>query len=493
MEKIFVRGPRFLDEKGRERIFNGVNFVYKGCRPGEDGVIHYQTDLNGELLDRLVARGINLLRLGVTWAGIEPECGKYNTVYLDEVKEVLRLCESRGVYVYLDWHQDLFSCYCSVDGDGAPKWACPRSKKPRPHYIIWAEAYVFGTAVRHAFDDFWNNVPVNGRGLRDRFCDMLQYTVRYFSEFSCIMGYDVFNEPFPGSDGPKLFRNIVANAAATILLSKRVDKKFLLERIRQFDVMGALSVADDPIVYHGVIDRAAKRLNRFDVGVYYDFLCAAGAAIRKAGGEGVLFMENSYFSNLGIPCLTPNVVYADGTPETQLAFAPHGYDITVDTPLTNTASTNRVSFIFNEHKNKQQRQNLPVVVGEWGGMVPGSDEYPALEFLISLFDQNRWSQTYWHYHEGFADNGIMKVLSRPYPQSVAGEIRSYGYDRQRKEFHLSYFGSPDIKAPTLIYLPQKPTKIYSTKKYILKPVGDACLLQVYAGKGHCCVTAEFDG
>jgi hypothetical protein len=132
-----------------------------------------------------------------------------------------------------------------------------------------------------------------------------------------------------------------------------------------------------------------------------------------------------------------------------------------------------------------------VLVGEWGGMVPGGERYPALEHLIDLFDKNKWSQTYWHYLQDIKINKIMDVLSRPYPQAVAGKIKRYGYDRKTGVFDLSYTGDGALHAPTVIYLPKAPKKIFSTKSYTLKETDGAYLLQVHAGKGECAVKVEF--
>ena len=495
MNQIVTSGTRFIDDKGRERIFNGVNYVYKGVETDENGalcdVIHYKDHLTDELLSALAAKGVNVIRLGCTWAGIEPEMTRYNMVYLSEYKAAAQRCAKYGIYVFLDWHQDLYSPFCFRWGDGAPKWACKYTKRPKKARFIWAEGYFFDRNVQRCFDAFWNNEEVQGRGLRDRFCDMLTFVANYFADCDNILGYDVFNEPYPGTAGGKIFRNIVANGAGTLLLSANVDRKKLLADAKKKDVMAMLSVADDPTVYRGVIGNAEKTLTEFDTGVYYDFICAAAAAIRRATDKGVVFMENSYYSNTGIPCRTPHAVLPDGKKEPHLAFSPHGYDITVDSPLTNEASPHRVDFIFAEHKRKQERMGIPVLVGEWGGMVPGGDAYPALEHLIDLFDANRWSQTYWHLLEDMPNTKIMEVLNRPYPQAVAGTIKRYGYDRKNGVFDLSYTGDAAVKAPTLIYLPKEPKKVFSTKAYTLKKENGAVILQVNAGKGECAVKVEF--
>ncbi len=486
MNTISVSGKRLIDEYGRERIFNGVNFVYKGVEKDEDSVIRYKTDITPERLSALRKKGINIIRLGLTWAGIEPEMGVYNTEYLDGYKKVLELCKKHEMYVFVDWHQDLFSYFCSTPGDGAPKWACIHTKKSSDPLFIWAEGYFFHKDVHQSFDDFWCNTPVAGKGLRDRFCDMLTYTVEYLKDCDCIIGYDVFNEPFPGTPGGKIFRTLVKSGVQTILFNKRVDRKGLISDALKKDVMAMLSVADDPKVYNKIIEDAKEMLYEFDTKRYYPFLVAAAEAIRKADKTGIIISENCYYSNLGIPCSVPRIVYKDGTREENHIFSPHGYDITVDTPLTNNASPYRIDFIFNEHKRTQERMDVPVLVGEWGGMVPGSDEYPALEHLIEKFDKNKWSHTYWHYYIDFESSKIMDIISRPLPIAVAGTIKSYSFDRKQKLFTLSYTGSSDIKAPTLIYLPSEPKKVYSTKKY---KYSDG-VLSVYAGKGECIVKVE---
>lgn len=486
MNTISVSGKRLVDEYGRERIFNGLNFVYKGVEKDENGVVRYKTDITEERLVALKEKGVNIIRLGLTWAGIEPEMGEYNLTYLDEYKEILKLCEKHEIYVFIDWHQDLFSNFCCLSGDGAPKWACKHTKKSRPHKIIWAEAYFFYQDIHKSFDDFWTNADLDGRGLRDRYCDMLTFTVDYLKDCNAVIGYDIFNEPFPGTPGGKLFRTLVKSGVGTILFNKRVDRQGLITNAMKKDVMAMLSVADDPKVYHSIIDDAKDMLFEFDTKRYYPFLVAAAEAIRKADKTGIIISENCYYSNLGIPCSVPRIIYKNGEREENHVFSPHGYDITVDTPLTNNASPYRVDFIFDEHKRTQERLGVPVIVGEWGGMVPGSEKYPALEHLIAKFDANKWSHTYWHYFEGFENNEIMNVISRPMPQAVAGTIKSYSYDRKEKLFTLSYTGSSTIKAPTVIYLPSEPKKVYSTKGYKYKNG----ILQVYAGKGECIVKVE---
>ena len=472
MAGIRAEGRAFVDESGRQRIFSGVNYVFKGEKPAEDGVVHFENPLDDKALADLHAHGVNLIRLGFTWAGIEPEPGKYNETYLSEIREVIGRCASHGIDVYLDWHQDLWSGFGLGVGDGAPAWACLTDKKMKKPRFIWAEGYFFGGAVWECFDAFWQNKPLAGRGLRDRYCDMLEHTVRFMAGCKNVVAYDLLNEPYPGSLGGKVFRKLVKSAARTVLTHPKAKRAAALKSLLSRDVMGALSIVDDGEVYHAVIDPAEPLLRTFDTGVYYDFLCAAAAAVRRADPHGVIFFENSYYSNTGIPCSAPLPVYPDGTRETNVAFAPHGYDLTVDTPLTNVASTARVDHIFAEHRRKQLRQNVPVVVGEWGGMVAGGEEYPALEHLIALFDENAWSQTYWHYSREILDSRIFDILARPYPAAVAGRIAHFGFERESGVFTLEY-EAKTCDQPTEIYLPSAPKAVEATGTWRVEEDGAA--------------------
>ena len=52
--------------------------------------------------------GINCIRYGINWDGLEPEPGQYNESYLQEIDRRVRWAEENGIYLILDMHQDLF-------------------------------------------------------------------------------------------------------------------------------------------------------------------------------------------------------------------------------------------------------------------------------------------------------------------------------------------------------------------------------------------------
>merc|ERR1719503_247419 len=114
--------PIFVDSAGRERLFHGTNAVVKGPPYHPDGR-SFSTDISmaKEDFEWMQRLGLNVLRLGVLWAGVEPIQGQYNETYLDELEFIVNTAAEHGVYTFLDMHQDGLSEYFC--GEGVPGWA----------------------------------------------------------------------------------------------------------------------------------------------------------------------------------------------------------------------------------------------------------------------------------------------------------------------------------------------------------------------------------
>lgn len=443
MNKIFAKDKKFIDSSGREIIFSGVNVVDKSdYKIGEQKFPF----LNEDTIKKFNECGFNLIRLGFNWAKIEPDSGKYNDAYIESLGEIIDLCEKYGIYVFLDMHQDLFSSV--TNGDGAPGWAvCTDSFTSSPTKFVWAEDYFWGKACHRSFDNFWENKKVNGKGLQDWYADCWVYLVQKLGSKDAVIGFDIFNEPFPGSDGGKVFKKIIFGTAKTILFSKKVNRpKMIIDAISKDRVERVLSH-----ISYNVLNNATKGANdlikNFDEKYYYKFMKKITAAIRNSGSDKLIFLENSYYSNLGIPYSTPPIEFY-GKVDSQQVFAPHAYDFMVDTPEYKYASNDRVGGIFSEHKKSQSRLNMPVVVGEWGGFGSDGDEswLRHIEFLLKLFDENKWSNTYWQYMDSFFESPLMKVFIRPFPKAICGEIENYSYDYEQKIFTLCFNQDTDGKS-----------------------------------------------
>lgn len=110
---------QIVDEFGRTRFFHGTNVVMKESpwhRPMEwvPGV----SSFSEKDVQNLHDLGLNVVRLGHSWAGAEPERGSYNQTFLDIMKKQTKMAEDQGIYVLVDVHQDCLAQ--QLCGHGVP-------------------------------------------------------------------------------------------------------------------------------------------------------------------------------------------------------------------------------------------------------------------------------------------------------------------------------------------------------------------------------------
>lgn len=516
MERIFVDKTRFIDEYGRERIFSGINCVDKGA-PGKifKTKRKYTTPLKSEFIADFKRLGFNLVRLGIVWDAVETQPGQYNDEYLDKIVKLGKELEENGIYFYLDMHQDLYGP--KTGGDGAPAWATlTDGEKSERKWFVWAEPYFAGRAVSNAFRHFWNNDTVENKGLWEHYLAMWQHVISKFDGNTALIGYDFLNEPFP----PALIgKNIFA------MLLERVIKILNEEDGKQYKPLGINKILDEFAQRKGlriavtamlkeiktkerlkklvnilgtkegfaeIGAAAAETVRKFDEEYYTPFIYFMAKGIRKQTDKGIMFLENSYYSNLGIPYCAKPIEY-NGIREPQQAFAPHGYDLLVDSPLYRFASANRTDVIFNQHKLSQERLQMPVIVGEWGGSSNGIRWHAHLKHLLSGFEENLWSNTYWCFQKNLLTKKSLgiDVISRPYPQAVCGKILSSKYNRNSDTYSLEFNQEHDFDTPTQIYLHKKFKHISADGKYKIDSSGGGTLLKLFTEKGMHKLTVSF--
>lgn len=466
MNQIKVDGMRFTDEYGRERIFSGMNVVDKKDFDESNPGYGYPADKFP--FEEFRARGYDLIRLGFSWGAMEPQPGHYNEKLISDLCDFLDKCAEYGIYAYLDCHQDVYSSYCY--GDGAPRWATLTDKfVPRKQIAVWAEPYFYGKACFRAFDNFWDNVEYNRKGLQDYFADMWKHLADAVKDKPALFGFDFFNEPFPGADGGKIFRTLIKGVVKTSVTDKRVN---LLEmaKIGLFSKEKPKALDQyDGEVFRKISLECDKLVEHFDRDRYSPFVSKMATAVREVTDRGIMFMENNYYSNLGIPCCdTP--VTVNGLREAQQVFAPHAYDLMVDTPAYKYASNSRVGMIFDQHRATQERLGVPCIVGEWGSCAEGTGWYPHIRFLQDKFDSYKWSNTYWCYFDDILEQDFIKVLTRPRPKAVTGEIISYSYDYEYKSFTLKYNQEREYGAPTVIYVDRMPVTVRCNGEYTVNEI-----------------------
>ena len=449
-EFVTVRDAKFIDIEGRQVLLHGINVINKNKA---EGYVPWQTR---EDFARLRDWGMNCVRLGILWDGIEPEPGHYDEAYLKQIDARVQWAGDAGLYVMLDMHQDLFSVLYS---DGAPEWATLTDGKPHTHGEgVWSDAYFTSPAVQAAFDNFWANTPgPDGVGIQDRFALAWQVVAKRYADNPAVLGYDLFNEPNPGSKSPEAQMAMVVAFAR--LLRDKVGEQAPseLEIISQWmkpDGRAALMrYLDDTDMYTKVIDAVEPIYAAFETSQLMPMYQRVAEAIRAVDANHILFLETSMAANMGVRSAIEPVVGRDGQRDPRQAYAPHGYDLVVDTPYQTQASHDRIALIFQRHAETATRLGMPTLVGEWGAYGgANADILPAAWAVVRQFEKHLASETYWEYGHYAVDAAYKDVLARPLPLEVAGTLVSYKRD-ETGVFTCVWHEDPDVTAPTRVFLP----------------------------------------
>jgi len=461
MEQIIIQGKNFKDKAGRLRIFNGMNMVFKGEVSNKSGIKEYIPSWNDTTFRWLAENGFNLIRLGIIWDAIEPEPGKYSENYLDWVDKIIEKCNEYEIYVFLDMHQDLFSEKYS---DGAPGWATLDDGLAHFKGDLWSDSYLFSDAVKRAFDRFWANDKLeNGEGIQDHYAKMWGMLARRYARHKNLIGYDVMNEPFPGSSGLGVFVTLLTAFAQ--LTKREMSPEELMEFFaNEEEKLKLLAEIDSYELYSAMVDAARPATAGFEDEILDLFYKKVLREIKSNTIDGAFFLENSYFSNMGIKSRVKRI--DNDSPQ---VYSPHGYDLVVDSPAVCIASNQRVDVIFDNHRKVQEKLDVPVIVGEWGAHSKYTEGLGHIKHLLGKFDKFKWSHTYWAYFDGIEKAPVMDILRRPYPVAVPGEKINYGYDYDCRVFTLEWnCDSKDDEV--VVYVPEKPAKVSVTGDYIFEPL-----------------------
>lgn len=211
--------PTFRDALGREVYLRGWNVSgsvklasqgFKPFRSADDAARSF------ELMKRYT--GANFVRFTLSWEGVHPAPDQIDYAYLDAVIAQLREAFKQQIYVFLDFHTDLYSRYLFDEkspytGNGAPEWIIRGGQYPAskcsPVCAVWGQSLISNPAVRLAYKNFYDNAAIQTaageRHVQDEFIWQLQQVLSYFKkqltaeEFDWITGVQPMNEPIYGS------------------------------------------------------------------------------------------------------------------------------------------------------------------------------------------------------------------------------------------------------------------------------------------------------
>ncbi len=407
---------------GRVVVVHGFNLVAKvpTYEPGAAGFGEDDAAF-------LQAHGFTAVRLGVIVKGLEPTPGHFNESYLDSIASTVQLLASHGIYSLLDFHQDLLNE--KFQGEGLPDWMIQDDNLPAQPKAGFPGNYFAMPALWRAFDHLWRNAPgPQGRGLADWYAGAWAHVATRFRGNGAVLGYDLFNEPFPGSP-----------------------------YISCFPPVGCPT---------------------YDATLLRPFMAKVVHAIHVVDPGHVAFVEPWVTFDYSAP------TYLGATGDGATGFSFHPYCLAaLNLPVPNNKPMRSFCNKADEERGFRNAERQIAKSGE----VPLVSEFGAtsdkaeLQEILKLSDLHRMGWLNWAYCECGDPTGAGSVeslvydaakpptgsnvnqqnlatLDVPYPMTVAGTPRSFRYDPASRSFDLTYSTrSPTGKAlsglATVVHVP----------------------------------------
>jgi endoglycosylceramidase len=390
-------GRWFTDASGRVVALHGLNEVYKypPYYPSADG-------FGDDDATFLAANGFDAVRVGVIWKALEPQPGVYDDGYLDHIRQTVDDLGRHGIVSVLDFHQDMLNE--RFQGEGLPDWAVQDGGLPNPS-LGFPGNYLANPATEHALDQFFANAPGPGAiGLQDRFAAAWAHVAQRFAGDTHVAGYELFNEPFPGTGWQRC-------ATPT--------------GCRDFDAeLGAL---------YARVDHAIRAVDP---------------------RTPILYEPNVLFNN-GADTQLPAL------PDPHAIFAFHDYCLLVDTLGDGNGNagcdaTDDLVFVHADARAASTGDGL--LMTEFGA----SRDFPNLAAMLARADQDMVGWLEWAYTGddpttsgpgseqalvisakspptgANVEADKLRLLAEPYPQVVAGTPQSYVFDPASRTFTLHY-------------------------------------------------------
>ena len=439
-------GKRFVDAAGRQIILHGIN-------TGGNNKTDPRTWHEASVYARMADWGLNVVRLQLDWSELEPKCGQYNEDYLQQIDQQIALAKANGIYVYLDMHQDLWGVKAI---DGAPEWATLDEGLPHvQNPDFWQESYWTSPMVQKAFDNFYANKPgPDGVGIQDRFALAWRCVAKRYADEPAVIGYDLLNEPYPGSPMKMAPLLIIARMAKVLsargelgdvpqLMKDWQDTKKrgrMMAKLNDTSVLKEFLAALEPLFRNYERDALAPLYRR------------VAKAIRQVDKNHILLLEPSGGAIIGVRSHLEAIVDENGRRDPFQALVPHAYGLPFGNP-----TTEHMGEILSRIAELSMRLDMPVILGEWDADVGKDKEQERREmalFLVSQVEKHRIGDTFWLFKPDLEQKLLFDAIRRPFPSAVAGEITNYGWNLKDHAFRCSWKESANAKQPSRFYVPK---------------------------------------
>jgi endoglycosylceramidase len=406
--------PQLRDAQGRAIIVHGINV--SNASKSDPQRMPALTEADAAHLAN--DWGFDFVRFLVFWDAIAPSAGTIDTAYLDRVAQRVAWLGAHGISVLLDMHQDIYAQHFS--GDGAPTWAIVDDGQPFQQQKLWSANY-FQPAVTRAFDHFWDADKTHPE-LATAYVAAVQALARRFAADPNVIGYDLINEPFPGT----------AFDLAEALFRKTPDD-------------GGTSKTFDETV----------------LGPFYQRLIDA---IREVDADHYVFFEPRYAAPAnGSPSfLLP--LHDPRNGEQHLVYAPHLYSTAVEANSDYAPGDQTLPSWQAARTSEIATLGTPLVLGEWGLAWSDANSAAYADQVVALADQMMAGWSYWSYDPGDAtgwaladatgkENPIVSHVVVPYARRVAGDPLAYSFDPASTTFDLAYADRTGTTGPHEIFVP----------------------------------------
>jgi endoglycosylceramidase len=375
----------------------------------------------------LAHHGFDSVRLGTIYEAVEPQPGVYDAAYLTRIAETQRVLARHGIYSLVDFHQDLYTE--RFGGEGFPDWATLDDGAPAEPLSGFPATYITSPGENQAWNNFWANTPgPGGIGLQDRYAAAWKQVARRFRGEPYVMGYDLINEPWPGSQWPTC-----ANT----------------EGCPEFESQQLAPMEERAIT-----------------------------AIRSVDSRHLVWYEPVVTSQFGTKYTIPD----SGDPRAGMSFHTYCLPGALGIPgLADKSCPELEDLSLQNADDRAAANGDTLLLSEWGA----TDDVPTIERMADLADRKMVSWQWWHYcgcddptTSGPGDTQAivsdptkpprgsnvfrdkLALIERPYPRAINGTPTSYSFDRDTTTFRLAFSrAAPSGKRlrsslPSEVYVPR---------------------------------------
>jgi endoglycosylceramidase len=168
----------------------------------------------------------------------------------------------------------------------------------------------------------------------------------------------------------------------------------------------------DMTLFRGMLQAATPVMQNFDRTRLMPMYARVRKSIRQVDSRHILFLEPAMSANLGIRSAIAPLVDEQGIRDSQQAYAPHVYDIVVDTALLDLMSNKRIDLIVRHHHEFSEKNRMAMLVGEWGAFYLNPAAVEPTRYILRQIEGVESGDMFWAYRRELADWPGLEALKK---------------------------------------------------------------------------------